>query len=214
MKKKYRFDIKLMMADCEANYARICRLLPDVLNGPDADTPPAAQSACTLEIDLPAERSDERFSQQPTERPAQLSIVIRERCRFTTTVDIQVLVNSFAAIEGESGCVNMAVRLYHDVNMAEVFACNRKPSRLASYEYPNESMFAPDEKAQQNRFLGEWLGLCLRHGMVNAYPVLPIGDAASTPVTSAQDPVQVVDRSDKTYSATAVPPPGNLAAGL
>ena len=42
--------------------------------------------------------------------------------------------------------VNLSIRLYHDVNMAEVVACNQKPSRLASYQYPNELMFQPDEK--------------------------------------------------------------------
>jgi uncharacterized protein YqiB (DUF1249 family) len=32
------------------------------------------------------------------------------------------------------------------------------------YQYPNASMYQRDEKAQQNRYLGEWLSLCLSHG--------------------------------------------------
>jgi uncharacterized protein YqiB (DUF1249 family) len=28
-------------------------------------------------------------------------------------------------------------------------------------------MFQPDEKEQQNRFLAEWLGKCLRYGMAS-----------------------------------------------
>lgn len=155
MKKKYRFDIKLMMADCEANYARVCRLLPAVLLGFEEKNDDASRDSLTLEVDL------------ATDKPAELRFSIRERCRFTTTVNIQVRVESFGDLNGEPGCVNMSVRLYHDVNMAEVIACNKKPNRLASYEYPNESMFQPDEKAQQNRFLSEWLGLCLKHGLSN-----------------------------------------------
>jgi uncharacterized protein YqiB (DUF1249 family) len=32
------------------------------------------------------------------------------------------------------------------------------------YQYPNTAMYQRDEKAQQNRYLGEWLSLCLSHG--------------------------------------------------
>ena len=49
--------------------------------------------------------------------------------------------------------------------MAEVVACNQQPSRLASYQYPNELMFQPDEKEQQNRFLAAWLSLTLKQGL-------------------------------------------------
>ena len=157
----------MMMADCEANYARICRIMPSVLlkglTGNSANnsesiisSAPAideAQDNISFDIDL------------ATNKPAKLSLSIAERCRFTTMVNLQVLIDSFVDVDGESGCVNMSIRLYHDVNMAEVIACNHKPNRLASYEYPNELMFQPDEKAQQNRFLSEWLGLCSKHGM-------------------------------------------------
>lgn len=141
----------MMMADCEANYVRLCRIMPSIAcKDSNADS---ATDTLTLDIDL------------ATNKPAKLTLSISERCRFTTMVNLQVLIDSFGDIEGQAGCVNMSVRLYHDVNMAEVIACNHKPNRLASYEYPNELMFQPDEKAQQNRFLSEWLGLCLKHGM-------------------------------------------------
>ncbi|EMP84373.1 hypothetical protein VC116063_002770 [Vibrio cholerae O1 str. 116063] len=35
----------------------------------------------------------------------------------------------------------------------------------ARYDYPNENMVQPDEKAQLNRFLGDWLTFCLKHGI-------------------------------------------------
>ena len=149
----------MMMADCEANYARLCRIMPSVLHRDSANdnshdsTLSTTQDTVVLDIDLAANK------------PAKLTLSISERCRFTTMVNLQVIIDSFTDVKGEAGCVNMSVRLYHDVNMAEVIACNHKPNRLASYEYPNELMFQPDEKAQQNRFLSEWLGLCLKHGM-------------------------------------------------
>ena len=141
----------MMMADCEANYARLCRVMPSIIR--QDSTNGLSKDTLTLDIDL------------ATNKPAKLTLSISERCRFTTMVNLQVLIDSFSNIKGQAGCVNMSVRLYHDVNMAEVIACNHKPNRLASYEYPNELMFQPDEKAQQNRFLSEWLGLCLKHGM-------------------------------------------------
>lgn len=191
-----------MMADCEANYARICRLLPAVLqpvtdSGVDAVVEESAESKLTIEL--------------ATAQPASLSIQVRERAAFTTTVDVQVRVESFADIEGGSGCVNMAVRLYHDVNMAEVFACNRKPSRLASYEYPNEQMFQPDEKAQQNRFLGEWLGLCLRHGMADS---TAIGDMSGSTAGQANANHENAGASNAALNLARLLPSGNLAAGL
>jgi uncharacterized protein YqiB (DUF1249 family) len=187
LKKKYRFDIKMMMADCEANYARICRIMPSVLlkglTGNSANnsesiisSAPAideAQDNISFDIDL------------ATNKPAKLSLSIAERCRFTTMVNLQVLIDSFVDVDGESGCVNMSIRLYHDVNMAEVIACNHKPNRLASYEYPNELMFQPDEKAQQNRFLSEWLGLCSKHGMSSESMTTGLYTPASSTITDA-----------------------------
>ena len=41
----------------------------------------------------------------------------------------------------------------------------------AVYDYPNTDMRQPDEKAQINRFLGEYLSLCLTHGVAAEVPV-------------------------------------------
>ena len=156
-----------MMADCEANYARLCRIMPSVLLkgiSNSAASSSKSDTKATTYIDMA--RDNIAFNiDLATNKPAKLTLSIAERCRFTTMVNLQVLIDSFVDVDGESGCVNMSIRLYHDVNMAEVIACNHKPNRLASYEYPNELMFQPDEKAQQNRFLSEWLGLCSKHGM-------------------------------------------------
>jgi len=182
LKKKYRFDIKMMMADCEANYARICRIMPSVLrkevtdnlNGAIGSTIDKSLDHLSFDIDL------------ATNKPAKLTLSIAERCRFTTMINLQVLIDSFVDVDGESGCVNMSIRLYHDVNMAEVIACNHKPNRLASYEYPNELMFQPDEKAQQNRFLSEWLGLCSKHGLSSKNMTAGLYAAASSAAIHAE----------------------------
>ncbi|WP_435433620.1 DUF1249 family protein [Vibrio tapetis] len=62
----------------------------------------------------------------------------------------------------------MAVRLYHDARVAEVFASELMVRVKAKYDYPNSKMAQKDEKFQLNRFLGEWLTFCLRKGISRA----------------------------------------------
>ncbi|MDN3609141.1 DUF1249 family protein [Vibrio ostreicida] len=59
----------------------------------------------------------------------------------------------------------MSVRLYHDARVAEVCECAHLKRVHARYEYPNAKMVQQDEKVQLNRFLGDWLSFCLRHGI-------------------------------------------------
>ncbi|CAM2779497.1 MULTISPECIES: DUF1249 family protein [Vibrio] len=59
----------------------------------------------------------------------------------------------------------MSVRLYHDARVAEVCECEHLKRVNARYEYPNDKMVQQDEKVQLNRFLGDWLSFCLRHGI-------------------------------------------------
>jgi uncharacterized protein YqiB (DUF1249 family) len=165
VKQKYRFDIKRMSADCEANYVRLCRLLPEIaalsqcartLADPSQATQGFKQLQRVLEIDLPSSQLGE------------LSISVNEQCRYTTTLAVTVHIHGLAVPDDSArGGVKMLVRLYHDVRLAEVIAFSGKHSKLASYEYPNEVMFQPDEKEQQNRFLAEWLGLGLIHGLAS-----------------------------------------------
>lgn len=159
MKKKYRFDIKAMAANCELNYLRLCQIMPSIrLNGLGGALPERNLEDCSTEdqmrcnIDLGADRL------------ARLQLMITERCRFTTMINLHLNIEAMSQA-CQAACVNLSIRLYHDVNMAEVVACNQQPNRLASYEYPNELMFQPDEKEQQNRFLAEWLSLTLKHGL-------------------------------------------------
>ena len=156
MKPKYKFDIKLMSADCELNYARLCRMLPA------ATQPDAAAEDCRLVVDVGAGQS------------ATLGFAIAERSPYTTTIDLQIGIDGLDSAAAAN--IEMLVRMYHDVRMAEVIFCSRNSRGLASFSYPNDAMFQPDEKAQQNRFLSEWLGLCLREGML-ASPALDAAPA-------------------------------------
>ncbi|EKO3792705.1 DUF1249 family protein [Vibrio metschnikovii] len=62
----------------------------------------------------------------------------------------------------------MSVRLYHDARVAEVCASDQLTRIAARYEYPNHKMVQKDEKAQINRFLGDWLTFCLKQGISRA----------------------------------------------
>ena len=59
-----------------------------------------------------------------------------------------------------------------DARCAEVVEYQGKRHFRAVYDYPNEDMRQPDEKAQINRFLSEYLALCLSHGVAAEAPAL------------------------------------------
>ena len=159
-----------MSADCEANYVRLCRLLPGVValaqsareHADPAQLPELrSELVRALQVDLSAGE------------PAELTLELSEQCRYTTTLNVTVRVRGLerhawlrSGKNAQEG-VHMSVRLYHDVRLAEVIAFSGARSALASYSYPNEVMFQPDEKAQQNRFLAEWLSHALNHGLAS-----------------------------------------------
>lgn len=59
----------------------------------------------------------------------------------------------------------LVVRLYHDVEMAEVVAWDNHRHWHPVYSYPNRKMYHRDEKLALNRFLGEWLVHCRKLGI-------------------------------------------------
>ena len=152
--KKYSFDLAGQMAECEANYARIMQLLPDMT---EVDRREFA-------VDLPGAQ------------PGRLQIVIRERCKYTTMVDVSQLSPHSSAPFGEAlqpPCFSL--RVYHDARMAEVVTFNHHQQLRPKYDYPNNKMYQRDEKAQLNIFLGEWLSHCLQYGYALESPAkLPL----------------------------------------
>ncbi len=88
-----------------------------------------------------------------------LVLAVTECCPYTTTLRIS-----------QEHCLpwlpvpSMEVRVYHDARMAEVVGAQNARRFRSIYAYPNAAMHQPDEKAQLNLFLGEWLSHCLACG--------------------------------------------------
>ncbi|MBT8139245.1 MAG: DUF1249 domain-containing protein [Gammaproteobacteria bacterium] len=151
-RRRYRFDIKRMTADCEANYVRLCSLLP----GLDSADGNRGGYLCGDQRTL-------RIAEGGMQ--AALDMSVQELSRYTTMLDLHWAFDALASLEAfDAQTMRMQVRLYHDVRLAEVITMSGQRSAQASYEYPNAAMFQRDEKAQQNRLLAEWLCRCLRFG--------------------------------------------------
>jgi hypothetical protein len=138
---RYKVNLKGFMADCEANYCRLAKLFPDM----------AAQ--------------DERRLGISGRHQLEVLFAVRERSAHTTLLTLR------QQEPGRSWWLNLpplVVRIYHDARLAEVVACEGERNIWPRQSYPNRRMLQPDEKAQWNRFLGEWLGACLALGFVAA----------------------------------------------
>lgn len=104
---------------------------------------------------------------------AAVRLEVIERCRYTTIFRAH---QQYAETRW-LGNLRIELRAYHDARMLEVGMFKSHRRFDARYRYPNPSMFAPDEKYQQNRFLADWLEHCLSQGVVNAnHPgLMPLG---------------------------------------
>ena len=149
-RRRYNIDLGAHIAECEANYARVMRLLPDL---PDTDR--------------------RTFSVRFGESEPKVRFEVAQRCPYTTVV--QIVQDPHAACgENVPGLAEtrLAIRIYHDAKAAEVIEYQNERGFHAVYEYPNARMRHPDEKAQVNRFLGEFLGVCLEHGVSIEQPIV------------------------------------------
>jgi uncharacterized protein len=143
LKKRYRIDLPAHMAECDANYLRLMKLFPTL-----------------REEDVSA------FSVMLGDLPFLVRIEVVERGPYTSLIELLQLP------EGPwSTLPRMLVRLYHDARSAEVVECHRSRHFRPVYDYPNKHMHLPDEKAQVNRFLTEFLSWCLRNGIATTEPV-------------------------------------------
>lgn len=144
-KPRYRVDLVALQAVCETNFVRLHQLMPSMAEQSERQIP--------LGVDGPEQK---------------LVIRVLERCPYTTTLQLR-----HERRRDWLQPPSMEVRLYHDVGMAEVVAAYNRRRFRGVYPYPNEQMLQPDEKYQLNRFLGEWLGYCQRHGLSDR--PLPLG---------------------------------------
>jgi uncharacterized protein YqiB (DUF1249 family) len=138
-------DLPAHMAECDANYLRLNKLFPEL---GEVDT-----GAIALEL------NGQRLS---------VRMQVMERSPYTTLIRLSQHPDA-----PWNHRARMTVRLYHDARSAEVVEYQGKKHFLrAVYDYPNADMRQPDEKAQINRFLGEYLAHCLSHGVAVEAPVL------------------------------------------
>ena len=135
--KRYRIDLPAHMAECDANYLRMMKLFP-ALREEDVNV----------------------FGVMVGEQAHRVELRVVARSPYTTEVELQQLPRA-----PWNSRPRMLVRLYHDARSAEVVECHGARHFRPVYEYPNQQMHLPDEKAQVNRFLTEFLSMCLLHGV-------------------------------------------------
>jgi len=143
MKTKYIPDLTKQMALCEANYARLLKLMPDI-----------------------DECQQREFVVDMAQGQSVVCIAVQERFKFTSTLSIVQKPVSEERCDIISALISptLIVRLYHDAKMAEVISPAKKTQYRGKYSYPNKSMLQIDEKIQLNEYLAQWLSHCLTHG--------------------------------------------------
>ncbi|HAR32160.1 MAG TPA: DUF1249 domain-containing protein [Gammaproteobacteria bacterium] len=145
-RRRYRVDLPSQMAECDANYMRLSRLFPGM-----------------------QDENERRFVLALGARDSQVRLSVVERGPYTTLIDIRQLPDAAWLPQA-----HLRVRLYHDARSAEVVECQGVRHFRAAYGYPNPHMHQPDEKAQVNRLLSEFLTLCLAQGAAR-FALLPTG---------------------------------------
>ncbi|QKZ02756.1 MULTISPECIES: DUF1249 domain-containing protein [Pseudomonas] len=138
LRERYRVDLVGLQAACEANYARLMRLLPNMRHEQHSRKVAMTQGEQMLGV---------------------LTLEVVLACPYTTTLRVRQE-HSLPWLP----VPQLEVQVYHDARMAEVVSAEHARRFRSVYPYPNASMHQPDEKAQLNLFLGEWLSHCLACG--------------------------------------------------
>ena len=142
-------DLSAFISLCDANYAKLMRLLP-----------------------MLEKQNHRSFGLSRNEHDLGcITISVLERCKYTTMLSIEQVVSP--AIDLLS-VPYMQVRLYHDASMAEVMSFQGISALKSSYQYPNKHMHQKDEKALCNEFLADWLSYCLKFGHSLDAEVVPL----------------------------------------
>lgn len=136
-KASYRVNLPLQMAECEANYWKLAKLVSD------------------------ANEDLYEFRISRGQRYWLHRLQVIERSPYTTTL---VLSMESSQPSQWLRMPKLTVRIYKDAKLAEVLAWEGHKRLRPCYTYPNPNMYHQDEKLQINQFLGEWLGLCLTEG--------------------------------------------------
>jgi len=135
--KKYVPDIKSQNAKQEQNFWRLIKLLPD--------------------IDLADEHT---ILLDTMNQHAHFKVTARDKYTLSISFDIKHL-----TLIDNLHNFKLYVRMYFDVNMAEIVATEHGKQFSGSYPYPNEQMHQVNEKAQLNELFEQWLICIVKFGM-------------------------------------------------
>ncbi len=135
--RRYHHDLAGHMAECDINFQRLMKLFPSVRQD---------DFKCVMLL--------------PGEARTRVELTVLKRGPYTTLLQLTQVPK-----QDWGSSPNMKIQLYHDTKSAEVVAYQHQSRFHGAYEYPNRRMRARDEKEQLNRFLGEYLALCLAVGM-------------------------------------------------
>ena len=159
-KNRYSIDLIKQMAECDANYIRLLRLMPVLSAHRQRDfTSLGVDSAAQAEKALEGMRTVFTLADLATE-PVTVEITVLEAFKYTTTLEI---VQRPVLREWMTN-PSMLIRVYHDASTAEVVSYQGHKNLQVRYPQPNAKMYQSDEKGQVNQFLGEWLSHCLTVG--------------------------------------------------
>ncbi|MGI9251561.1 MAG: DUF1249 domain-containing protein [Pseudohongiellaceae bacterium] len=173
-RKNYRFNLLRQMAECDANYIRLLKLVPQLNaylhnSSLDANLVREIANGCSDARLGSLERPEKTLEGLVSEfviadyediGPVTVKIKILEAFKYTTTVQI----TQHPELKKWMTNPSMLVRLYHDANTAEVLSYQGHRNFKPHYPQPNPQMYQANEKLHVNTFLGEWLTHCLRVG--------------------------------------------------
>lgn len=147
----YGVDIQGHHALCEMNFFRLLRLMPGRENG-------VSHWGFSVGHGQPT-GTEQGAEGEDSSGLINVSISIVDSAPYTTTVELQQ--TSFLPLLKKP---KVLIRMYHDAEMAEIVGWDRHRHWRPHYLYPNTHMYQPDEKLALNKFLGEWLEFCRKHG--------------------------------------------------
>ncbi len=161
-KRKYKVSLIEDIAERDANYIRLLRLLPKLRAWRDFSRRPASEfNEEAAAAELQGHSSSFLVSGRDGD-DITIRIRVTEAFRYTTGLEIVQQPGDPDRITNPT----MHIRVYHDVNSAEVLSYQGHRGFKARYKQPDKRMYQVNEKAQINCFLGEWLSHCLQCGRV------------------------------------------------
>lgn len=181
-KNSYSIDLIKQMAECDANYIRLLKLVPQLRAYQDRSfsqySAASAESSDgkTAATDIPINEPEKLLEGLSTNfcladldgsnEKVRVEIKILEAFKYTSTL----LITQRPELKKWMTNPSMLVRVYHDANTAEVVSYQGHRNFKPRYSQPNSNMYHPDEKMQVNVFLGEWLTHCLKVGISSKAP--------------------------------------------